>query len=497
MKSMEPLQPFVRRLRLEAWINAAFFAVAAGAATAFLVMLICRIFALSYPFGLLIGLSLAVAAVAAVVTYFVMFRAGVRQVLRRVDEAGLQDRVSMMYEQWGDTSYLAVRQREDTLRRLRALKPRAIRLKLPLLSAVLVFSLALTTIGVAALPPRVTRVSDPPIEDTYAIENDEVKNLIISIDKKVGEQLPAGDAIGDRINDIVQDIKDALFDKNGNVRNDLRDEEKASELDQAIGRIDELIRETLASATIGQLLKKRPETKALGEALLTRKEADVNGALDAMLASALTLDGSARAEHLSVIASGILGDIEASGVWEGNELVAALNRLVRALSASLDSDDADAMLATAFGNAKGDINNALALEKKREAVLEDVKKDLEDAIGDLMDDYKNSDKHINPDLNRGDDSENNGGDSSDLPTTDTDSPGGDHSTLPGGGTESETEFTFYDPLSKTYVRLTEENVEAYKQRLLDALESGQYTEEQANDFYSYYNKLLESLQKNG
>lgn len=493
MKFEEPLRPFVRRLRLEAWINAAFFAVASGAMSAFLIMLICRIFALSYPFWLLIGLSLGIAVVTAIVTYFVMFRVGMRQVLRRVDEAGLQDRVSMMYEQWGDTSYLAVRQREDTLRRLRAVKPRAIRMKLPLITAILVFAVALTTVGVAALPPRVTHVSDLSIEDDYSIENDEMKKLIVSIDKKVEELFPDGDVIGDRLNEIISDIKDSIFDKDGNVREDMKDEEKASELDQAIDRIDDLIRETLVSATLGHLLKKMPETEALGQALLTRKESDVNAALDEMLAAIPVLDGSnARAEHLALVSMDILSAIEASGAWEGNELVAALNKF----AAGLVGDDT--LLSTVFATAKTEINGALAIEKERQAALEEIKKDLEDAIGDLMEDYKNSDKHINPDLEGGDNSDknnnNNNNNSSNLPPMDTDSPGGPGSPS-GGGTQTDTEFTYYDPILKTEVKLTAENVEAYKQRLDNAVESGQYTEEQKAYFYSYYYELMESLKK--
>lgn len=486
MRFDEPLRPFVRRLRLEAWINAAFLAVAAGAVTAFFIMLICRIFALSYPFGLLIGLSLGIALVTAVVTYLVMFRVGMRQVLRRVDEAGLQDRVSMMYEQWGDTSYLAVRQREDTLRRLRAVKPRSIRMKLPLLSAILVFSLALTTIGVAALPPRTSRVTDTPIEDDYAIENDEVKRLITVIDKKVGELFPDDDFIGDRVNDIINDLKDAILDKDGNIRDDLRDEEKASEIDGAIGRIDDLIRETLVSATLGQLLVKMPETKPLGEALLSRKEADVNAALDEMLSAVPVADETnARAEHLALLRDDLLAAIEASGAWEGNELVAAIRKFAGGLSPE------GASLSDVFNTAKTEINRALALEKEREAALEEIKKDMEDAIGDLMKDYENSDKHINPDLNKGDDSSK-GNSDSDQPSDDSGKPGGNPAT-PGSGGDADADLTYYDPILGKEVKLTAENIEAYKNRMDEAIESGQYTEEQKTYFHNYYNTLMEQL----
>lgn len=489
MKLEDTLRPFTRRLRLEAWLNAVFFAVAAGAATALLIMLICRIFALGYPFGLLIGLSVAVAVATAVVTYFVVYRAGMRQVLRRVDEAGLEDRVSMMYEQWGDHSYLAVRQREDTLRRLRDVKPRAIRLRLPLFSAILVFAIALTSIGVAALPPRVKRVDDPPIEDDYIVRNDEVKRLIASIDKKVTELFPGGDVIGDRLNEIIGDLKDALLDGDGNVREDLKDEEKASEIDGAIDRIDHLIRETLVSATIGRLLQKMPRTKVLGDALLTRKETDVNAALDAMFAAIpAESDPNARAAYLSGVSMDLFSAIEASGAWEHNELVAALTHFAEGLTG------VGAQLPDVFTAAKEEINRALTVEKEREAALEEIKKDMEDAIGDLMGDYKNSDKHINPDLNKPDSDKNNTGGGSNLPSTDTDSPGTPGSN-PGGGGEAETEFTYYDPILKMQVKLTAENVRAYKERLDNAAESGQYTEEQKKDFYNYYNELLDSLNK--
>lgn len=116
---------------------------------------------------------------------------------------------------------------------------------------------------------------------------------------------------------------------------------------------------------------------------------------------------------------------------------------------------------------------------------------MEDAIGDLMKDYENSDKHINPDLNKGDDSSKGNSDSN-QPSDDSGKPGGNPAT-PGSGGDADTDFTYYDPILGKEVKLTAENIEAYKKRMDEAIESGQYTEEQKTYFYNYYNTLMEQL----
>ena len=62
-----------------------------------------------------------------------------------------------------------------------------------------------------------------------------------------------------------------------------------------------------------------------------------------------------------------------------------------------------------------------------------------------------------------------------------------------GGGDADTDLTYYDPILGKEVKLTAENIEAYKNRMDEAIESGQYTEEQKTYFYNYYNTLMEQL----
>lgn len=70
-----------------------------------------------YKPGLYIGLGIFAAATAAFapIFYFKLYRPTAKAVARRVDELGLEERVLTMVELENDPSYIAARQREDTL----------------------------------------------------------------------------------------------------------------------------------------------------------------------------------------------------------------------------------------------------------------------------------------------------------------------------------------------------------------------------------------------
>ena len=496
MKFDAPLRPFLKRLNMEAWLYAAFAALTLGAASALLTLLLFRLFAAEYLFGVVIGVAVAVACVTLFVTYRLLYRKSLAQAIRRIDEAGLQDRVAAMQEHWEDPSYLATVQREDTLRRLRALKPRSIRLKLPFLSAVLVFSVSLLTICVAALPPRVTRVEpDASIEDTWIQENGEVYSLADILYKKV-DASDASDALKEQIKDIIDDISHVMTNPDGSLREDLDEREQAAELEEILDRLDNLIIETLVSASIGRLLQPLPETKALGDALLSREDADVDAAFASMKSDLLALEDPARAEHLMLLASDILGAIEASEAWEGNDLVLALSSFASGLNGAADrlteGANIDLLLDEIFDSASLAVKRALAQEKENQKLLEDIKKDLEDTINDIMDKLPPSDKHINPDLD-GDEEESGG--SQENTSSDSDSSGGSSSGQ-GGRPDEEDAFEVWDPVSGTTIKLTKEDLESYRAYLDNAVATGNYSEEDIRYLYYNYEIIKEQLTKN-
>lgn len=84
--------------------------------------------------------------------YFKKFKPGKKDVAKRVDELGLEERMLTMHELEGQTSFIAVKQREDALRALKTVNAGFIKLaiSLPLIIAVIisgVFGVGMTTVS--------------------------------------------------------------------------------------------------------------------------------------------------------------------------------------------------------------------------------------------------------------------------------------------------------------------------------------------------------------
>jgi len=94
--------------------------------------------------------------------YFKKFKPGKKDVAKRVDELGLEERMLTMHELEGQTSFIAVKQREDALSALKTVNAGFIKLaiSLPLIIAVIisgVFGVGMTTVSALsateAVPP--------------------------------------------------------------------------------------------------------------------------------------------------------------------------------------------------------------------------------------------------------------------------------------------------------------------------------------------------------
>ena len=62
--------------------------------------------------------------------------------------------------------------------------------------------------------------------------------------------------------------------------------------------------------------------------------------------------------------------------------------------------------------------------------------------------------------------------------------------------EPKDDLQFYDPIKGETVQMTEENLAAYRKRLDEAIEAGDYSEEEINYFYHYYDLIKKQLEKN-
>ena len=96
-----------------------------------------------------IGAALVIAGTA--VLYFAKYRPTQKQVAERTDLLGLKERVITMVEAAGDASYMAVRQREDTVAQLQTFSNRKLKLQIALAPLILACLLALLGISGTAV----------------------------------------------------------------------------------------------------------------------------------------------------------------------------------------------------------------------------------------------------------------------------------------------------------------------------------------------------------
>lgn len=123
-----------------------------------------------------IGTALVIAGTA--VLYFAKFRPTLKQVAERTDMLGLKERVITMVETMGDTSYMAVRQREDTVVQLRKFSNRKLKLEImivPLIIACLLALLGVAGTAVAAMSvngtvPGIDELLPDSSEETSLVE---------------------------------------------------------------------------------------------------------------------------------------------------------------------------------------------------------------------------------------------------------------------------------------------------------------------------------------
>lgn len=118
--------------------------------------------------------------IAVPIIYFCFFRPSSSEIAKRVDELGLEERVVTMLELMDDTSYIAMRQREDAKAGMKRVNARGIRYRISaaaiaVMAAVGLLSIAMTTVSSLAagkvLPPVLGGGEEPPVYFTvsYAV----------------------------------------------------------------------------------------------------------------------------------------------------------------------------------------------------------------------------------------------------------------------------------------------------------------------------------------
>ena len=182
MKFRKLLSPYLGRMRFESFLRALFAALAGGIVAAAVTMLAMWILNVTPDFTVVMIIAGATAAVILIACYLIVFHVSYRDAVRRVDAAGMQARLITMHELRKDTSYMAQRQREDTVAKLKELKLSAITLNLPRMTALVTAAAVLISCGLFYIPLRAGAVGgDPYVEDPYEEKYDILTDLMTDI----------------------------------------------------------------------------------------------------------------------------------------------------------------------------------------------------------------------------------------------------------------------------------------------------------------------------
>lgn len=141
---------YYNRLAKEGWLKALICGLIVGF-TALFVSALAFWLAAVEQFWLLIVVFAVVAVAATIISYFVKYRPSKKEIARRVDALGLEERLLTMTQLENDDSYIARRQREDALNALQFVSAKSVKIvvsaaMIVMLSISLVFSAGATTV---------------------------------------------------------------------------------------------------------------------------------------------------------------------------------------------------------------------------------------------------------------------------------------------------------------------------------------------------------------
>lgn len=145
------LRQYTARVKKEGILKSVLIGCCAGAAALVTVGLLSWL--LGFKAGLFVALAafVAVTAAVSVLLYFLKFKPTVKQVARRVDELGLEERLITMVELEGDDSVMAELQRRDTEKALSSMSSMLIKIALSTALLVAVAIVGVLGVGVTTV----------------------------------------------------------------------------------------------------------------------------------------------------------------------------------------------------------------------------------------------------------------------------------------------------------------------------------------------------------
>lgn len=149
----EVFKKYYSRLAKEGWLKALLCGFVTGLAVAAVAALVFWFVAFKEGLWVVLAILVAATAGATMVFYYARFRPTAKSIARRVDKLGLEERLVTMLELENDDSYMALKQREDTIAAVNSFSASGIRIAFASVSLVValvvagVFGLGTTTVS--------------------------------------------------------------------------------------------------------------------------------------------------------------------------------------------------------------------------------------------------------------------------------------------------------------------------------------------------------------
>ncbi len=279
------------------------------------------------------------------VLFFFVFRPSKRETAKRLDSLGLSERVETMLEYEHSTAPAAKLQRLDTLERLKTVKAKDVRIRIPKLMTMLC-AIFFVCASVLLFLPEVNAFSRHPIINAL--------NQMIP-DSGLSEE-------------FREDLEQIIEDLEENLNNSENDEEREQAIENAMGQIDDSVKKENSRGDLGGTLQNYGDLKELGEAIQNGDKEGVSSALDK-----LQEQMTDNPEKQQSVADQLQNALEESEVDPDNDLYEALENMKDGLTSP------DQSLEETMDKAESEIGDALDKQENAENLGEQLKEQLENA----------------------------------------------------------------------------------------------------------------------
>lgn len=368
---------YKQKMIWESVLKSFFIALMLGAMGVFITSLIYHIKIKETPFTLAMLIGTGVFSFSFLLLFVIRYPTQ-KKVAVRMDELGLQERVSTMLAYRNEQTEIAKLQRRDATEQIQRIsaKQMPIRLfKIEWITCLVCVCLALTMM---ILPYNVLAFGEA--DNVSNMEQQQIiKDLIAELREKVKEA-ELDDDMKESLNEIIDNLEEDLQNTDSEL-------EQAAKIEQAKEKMEELLEKALTRKQIGEALQKYELTRVLGEAVSAGNTERVTAAMDE-LEESLSADTTLVMTLSETITSALID----SGVEETDALYTAFSDFSSALSGlDVESEAFLEELTAVFDTAETAILAAL----EKQAAIEAAKDNMEEALKDAKDEVLGNEKKEN------------------------------------------------------------------------------------------------------